>query len=779
VTPCNRPGCAGTVDETGFCDECFRLPVRTTPDPLAGDGNAPASAATPPPPPASSHPTPDSSGASRPTGSGQWWGGDLVSLPCVEVPDPAGVVLTDPHVPEGRRFCRSCAKNGLRVKIGRSRADQPARTEGWCPRCGAQYSFSPKLAAGAVVSDRYEVVGCLAHGGVGWVYLACDRNLDGKYRALKGLINTSDTDAVESAVAERRFLTMVDHPNIVRIFDFVTHPDPSGGLAGYIVMDYVGGWSLQEAIARSYRGDDPLSIEDVILYGLEVLAALDYLHGSELLYCDLKPDNVIRSGCGIKLIDLGAVRAFDAPPGKEWGTSGFQVSGDEIRGRGVSVASDLHTVGRTLRALFEASPDSTVSDGTSPIAVGVASFWRLVRRAAHGEPERRFSTAAETADQLRGVLREVLSLRDGKPRSEPSTMFQHTPALLDAGLGAVPALDRWTSAGTADAADGRCEVLADGRPSPASVAAGLPVPHVDRNDPAADFLVTVSATDPRQLIRELAAFPQPSDEIELWRCRAHVALSDFGGAAEDIATAAKLAPYDWRVSWHRGLLALAQGKVGDAEREFEHAYAALPGEAAPKLALGYCAEQLGKRTDADRYYRAVWTDRSQVSAAFGLVRGCVARNDRASAVATLDQVPPVSRHRDAAMIAAVRVCAGRLPVAAEPAGGIPTRTDLDEAVRRLRQLDLDGGQPHGESRDRLTAAVRQAALDWIGQVGPAEIGRDAPGEDDDVLGSPLTEQRLRFRLERSFRELARQADTKVDHAVLVDLANTVRPRTPW
>ena len=62
---------------------------------------------------------------------------------------------------------------------------------------------------------------------------------------LKGLLNTGDADAMAAAVAERQFLAQVEHPNIVRIYNFVQHADAAGS-AGYIVMEYVGGKSLKQ-----------------------------------------------------------------------------------------------------------------------------------------------------------------------------------------------------------------------------------------------------------------------------------------------------------------------------------------------------------------------------------------------------------------------------------------------------------------------------------------------------------------------------------------------------
>src|SRR5262249_30629118 len=151
----------------------------------------------------------------------------------------------------------------------------------------------------------------------------------------------------------------------------------------------------------------------------------------------------------------------------------------------------------------------------------------------------------------------------------------------------------------------------------------------------------------------------------------------------------------------------------------------------------------------------------QASAAFGLARIHLSGGERAGAIAVLDQVPRVSRHYDAARIAAVRVCFGHLasPAAGLPASaGLPTSADFREAVRRLSDLDLDG-----ESRQRLTAAIREAALDWL--VSGAGDRLDGVGA---VLGSTATEPRLRRLMESSLRTLARQARSADEHETLVD-----------
>ena len=101
-------------------------------------------------------------------------------------------------------------------RAGRARPGRPARPHpGLLPQGGAAFDFTPKLDARHLVGGQYEVQGCLAHGGLGWIYLAIDRNVEDRWCVLKGLLDAGDADAMAAAVAEKRFLAQVSHPNIV------------------------------------------------------------------------------------------------------------------------------------------------------------------------------------------------------------------------------------------------------------------------------------------------------------------------------------------------------------------------------------------------------------------------------------------------------------------------------------------------------------------------------------------------------------------------------------
>jgi serine/threonine-protein kinase PknG len=743
MTACTRPGCGGQLDEDGFCDTCGLAASPTPALATVGAASEPASSATAP-----------ASGGSRGTGwtastgpvSGTsrrgsarsstrgLLGAGLVEVPRVPYRDPRTAVLANPEVPEDKRFCSSCG-----AKVGRGKDGRPGRVEGFCTKCGHGYSFTPKLSAGELLHDQYEVLGCLAHGGLGWIYLALDRAVADRWVVLKGLLDTGDADAMSAAVAERQFLAEVEHPNIVKIHNFVQHREPGAESAtGYIVMEYVGGRSIKELIKERRREIGPrecLPVEQAIAYALEVLPALGYLHGVGLLYCDFKPDNVIQTEEQLKLIDLGAVRRADDQTSAVYGTVGYQAP--EIAGRGPSVESDIYTVGRALAVMtipfdFHGGyGDRLPTPAEAPLLAEFESYHRLLLKATATETTDRFASAEEMKEQLTGVLREVLSTQDNQARPGPSTEF--TPERHSFGI-------------TADIAG---TVL-----DPKAIIDALPVPRVDGDDPAAAFLATLTVSDPARVLAELADAPQLTTEVRLRKARAQIELADPDAALRELDGMAG----DWRVHWHRGLAGLVSNRLADARVAFDAVYSAVPGEAAPKLALAVTAELAGDRTAADRYYRLVWrTDRSYLSAAFGLARTLLAGGNRLEAVDVLGSVPETSIHYVTAQLAAIRARTGSSIV-----DGL-TEDDLVGAGAQLAGLELDAERRAQVSRDLL-----EAAHAWVLD------GRSGNGT---VLDCQLTDLDLRLGLERCYRTLARQADTAKERIALVDRANEIRPRT--
>ncbi|MGV9269806.1 tetratricopeptide repeat protein [Kitasatospora sp. NPDC003701] len=808
-SPCPRD-CSGTIDDDGYCDECgltapggdtgltqpYVPSARVDPDSarstrtgsarsMSGRSRSHRSTRTG----SGRSVSVRSSRGSVSAGTRHRLGAGLVTVPTVPAADPTQAVLANPEVPERKRFCSKCE-----TPVGREKNGRPGRPDGFCTKCGTPYSFTPKLRRGDLVGGQYEVVGCLAHGGLGWIYLAVDRRVNDKWVVLKGLLDTGDEDALAVAVAERRFLAEVDHPNIVRIINFAEHPDlRTGSTDGYIVMEYVGGKSLKD-IANERRTPDgrrlPLPVEQGIAYALEALPALGYLHSRGLVYCDFKIDNVIQSGDALKIIDMGAVRRLD-DDGPIYGTIGYQAP--EIATDGPSPASDLYTVARTLAVLtFDFQGYSTTYRDTLPgpesvpVFAAYESYYRFLVRATDPDPARRFGSAEEMADQLTGVLREVLALQDQRPRPALSTLFGPELRVVDNEL-VLPTVHRG-------------ELLVAPL-DPAAAALALPVPRVDPADPNAGFLATLLAADPAEALAALAGAPADSAERRLRELRAHLELRDRADADRTLTALEKDHPDDWRVVWYRGLAALADSITGSSGRSpdgsptgpdeaklraaaeaFDAVYDAFPGESAPKLALAICAELLGDGGDAAELYRLVWTtDQAYLSAAFGLARVLLADGDRSGAVRVLESVPATSSQFTAARIAAVRARLRERP-ATDPLGA-----DLGACSEQLTALRLDD-----RTREELSVEVLDAALGWVTAGSPGGTGvaavpsaAGAAGGAGDapttgaltVLGRPPAERELRLALEQSYRVLARLADRAEIRIEMVERANRARPRT--
>ena len=105
----------------------------------------------------------------------------LVEIPELAPLDPSTIVLTDPRVPEQKRFCAKC-EEAVGRKTPRctkcktelhgedycpSCNKQNGSEKGFCTKCGQPFNFLPKLKAGDTVADQYEILGALAYGGLG------------------------------------------------------------------------------------------------------------------------------------------------------------------------------------------------------------------------------------------------------------------------------------------------------------------------------------------------------------------------------------------------------------------------------------------------------------------------------------------------------------------------------------------------------------------------------------------------------------------------------------
>ena len=419
--------------------------------------------------------------------------GTRLSEGIAELPERAKLeatdaLLVDPHVPERHRFCSECNR-----KVGRAHDGRPSRTEGFCPWCGHPFSFTPKLAEGDLVGGQYEVTGCIGRGGLGWVYLAQDHNVEKKWVVLKGLLNTGDHDARVAALAERRFLAEVNHPDIVNIINFVEHRDD-----GYIVMGYVGGTSLRAVLDQRREANngvaDPLPVDQAVKCVYLALPALGYLHDLGLAYCDFKPENLMWVGKATKLIDLGGAYRMDSKSRSWYYTKGYaapELDHEHPSNSSPSVLTDVYTVGRTLAVLCSGFSDynrreflyELHSAEDVPVFAAHDSLYRFLERATHPDAEERFQSVGEMRQQLLGVLREVVAKETHQPQPGASVLFT---------------------------GERRAASVVSSRPP-------LPALLVPADDPTAPWLATISANATDEVLAILDESQVRSNEVELRR----------------------------------------------------------------------------------------------------------------------------------------------------------------------------------------------------------------------------------------------------------------------
>jgi serine/threonine-protein kinase PknG len=281
---------------------------------------------------------------------------------------------------------------------------------------------------------------------------------------------------------------------------------------------------------------------------------------------------------------------------------------------------------------------------------------------------------------------------------------------------------------------------------------------VSSDDPAAGFLASlpVGGASVDDTIALLAGAPEQSVEVRLRQARLLVDAERAKQADAVLALVADDDPWEWRVAWYRGLLRLQQGAPADAVTEFDAVYRTVPGELAPKLAMGFALEQAGELDQAEGWYdRVSRTDLSYPSAAFGLARCRLALGDFAGGLEAYDRVPETANAYPRAQLAKADAMLG------------------DDAPRSPEHVaaaaKVVDGLPPGEGRARLTVSLFELALGVVRDHG------DDPSEH--VLGRELTETDLRFGLEAAYRALARYALTAEERITLVDRANDARPIT--
>jgi len=294
------------------------------------------------------------------------------------------------------------------------------------------------LTAGAHLGP-YEIISHLGAGGMGEVYLAEDTRLDRKV-ALKLLPSefVSNEDRLRRFVQEAKAAAALSHPNIAHIYE-VGEADG----AHFIAMEFVDGDTLTMRMHRERN-----SLSALLKFLLQVAEGLAKAHSGGIVHRDLKPDNIMITRDGYaKILDFGLAKLIEtqssrgatdasaeaatammpAQPlsaaGTVMGTVGY-MSPEQAQGKTVDQRSDIFSFGCIL---YEAATGRRPFEGDSAIdtlhkviyaaAPPIADFnpgapadlQRIVRRCLAKDPEKRYQTIRDVANDLEDLRQEITS----------------------------------------------------------------------------------------------------------------------------------------------------------------------------------------------------------------------------------------------------------------------------------------------------------------------------------------------------------------------------------
>ena len=328
----------------------------------------------------------------------------------------------------------------LRAELEALLAATPERLEAQV--AAAIGSAAVGLAAGEKPPARvgpYLLRGEIGRGGMATVYAAerADREFERKV-AVKILRRGMDTDDIVRRLRrERQILANLDHPGIARLLDGGTAEDGRP----YVVMEHIAGEPI-DVYCRKHR----LDLRARLRLFLEVCAAVHYAHRNLVLHRDLKPSNILVGADGApKLLDFGIAKLLEAdseaadtaPEATHTGgrlLTPAWASPEQLRGGPLSTASDVYSLGLLLyllttdRRAYEVDPArpaelERIVTEVEPTSPGLGDDLDLVVMAAlRKEPERRYASAEQLAEDLRRYLanlpvsarKDTLFYRGGK-----------------------------------------------------------------------------------------------------------------------------------------------------------------------------------------------------------------------------------------------------------------------------------------------------------------------------------------------------------------------------
>jgi serine/threonine protein kinase len=228
-----------------------------------------------------------------------------------------------------------------------------------CFSCGLSLKITAPLSTDItnqhLLQQRYHILAQLGSGGSSAVYQAEDTLLNNRLVAIKaislsGLKPHEVIEVTDAFNREIQLLSDLNHPNLPHIYSNFADTDN-----WYLVIDFIEGTTLEKHLEN--RGDELLSIGEVLEIGLLLCIVLEYLHTRQppIIYRDLKPANVMLTPDGrVMLVDFGIARYFK--PGQARDTIPFGSPGyaaPEQYGRAQTTPrTDIYSLGVMLHQLL-------------------------------------------------------------------------------------------------------------------------------------------------------------------------------------------------------------------------------------------------------------------------------------------------------------------------------------------------------------------------------------------------------------------------------------------
>jgi serine/threonine protein kinase len=277
----------------------------------------------------------------------------------------------------------------------------------------------PEALVGQTIS-HYRITEKLGVGGMGVVYKAEDIRLR-RDVALKLLPDElqSNEERRRRFWREAQAAAQVSHPNICRVYDIL-----EDGEQLVLVMELVEGDRLSERIALG-----SLPAQESAHLALNILSALEALHKSGIVHRDIKPDNIVISPTGAKLLDFGiAKHVLSNMAGATLTSAGATMAGEflgtpryaspeQFRGEDVDGRSDIFSVGAVLFEMLTGQPPfagktfgeiaHAVLHAPPPALFGspaIANIGRIVHVAMARSRDERYASAENMARELRAAL---------------------------------------------------------------------------------------------------------------------------------------------------------------------------------------------------------------------------------------------------------------------------------------------------------------------------------------------------------------------------------------